>query len=145
MFCCYTPPLLTASQCPTRSPVAVPLPTLYHVVCLPMLSCSSLVYVCGLGFCPFSGLVCDLLLTCGRGLSPSWTLPEESLGHNLSEHDEQCSEDTRVVWCGTYRSGGLSLSLSLYRSGGLSLSLSLSLYRSGGPPFDRALLSLVVS
>jgi len=85
-------------------------------MCLPMLSCSSLVYVCGLGVCPFSGLVCDLLLRCGRELSHECALPEESLGHNLDEH---CLEDTRVVWCSTYPSGGAPLHWAL-RSLGVS-------------------------
>jgi len=38
-----------------------------------------------------SGLVCDLQLRIGPGLSPECALPEEYLGHNLNEH---CSEDT---------------------------------------------------
>jgi len=37
----------------------------------------------GLGLCPFGGLVCDLLLRGGRGLSLGYTLPEEYLGHHL--------------------------------------------------------------
>jgi len=40
---------------------------------LPMLSCLSLLYMCGPGLCPFSGLVCDLLLR--NQLSPK--VPEE--------------------------------------------------------------------
>jgi len=77
---------------------APPLPTSGHVPCLPMrLSC--LLCTCGLGLCPLSGLVCDLLLRGGWGLSPECALPEEYLRHNL---DEQCSENTRVPylpWC----------------------------------------------
>jgi len=48
-------------------------------------------FMCGLGLCPFSGLVCDLLLRGGRGRSPECAWPEEYLGHNLDEH---CLEDT---------------------------------------------------
>ena len=36
---------------------------------LPMMSSLSLLCMCNLGPCPFSGLVCDLLLTSRRGLS----------------------------------------------------------------------------
>jgi len=50
----------------------------------------------GLGLCPgpFSGLVCDLILRGGRGLSPKCALLEEYLqvDHNLGKH---CLEDTR--------------------------------------------------
>ena len=56
-----------------------------------MLSWLSLLYMCGLGLCPFRRLVCDLLLRGGRGLSPDCALPEEYLGHNLDEH---CLEQT---------------------------------------------------
>jgi len=38
-----------------------------HISCLPLLSCLSLPYICGLGLCPFSRLVCDLLLIGVRG------------------------------------------------------------------------------
>ena len=51
------------------------------------------------GLCPFSGLVCDLLLRVGRGLLPNFSLPEEYVGHNLGEH---CLENIRAVWCLTY-------------------------------------------
>ena len=58
-----------------------PLPTSCHLVCFSMLSCLTLLYMCGpgLGLCHFSELVCDLLLTGGRGLSPDCTFLEEYL------------------------------------------------------------------
>ena len=61
------------------------------------------VHIFVLSFRPFSGLVCDLLLRGGRGLSPEDALLEEYLGHNFDEH---CLEDTRVVWCLFYSNGG---------------------------------------
>jgi len=68
-----------------------------------MLSCLSLLNMYGLSLCPFSGLVCNLLLKDGRGLLPECALPERYLGHNLEEH---CFEDTGVVRCLTQPSGG---------------------------------------
>jgi len=53
-----------------------PLPTSCDVPCLPMLSSLSLLYLY-LGLCPFSGLVGDLLLRGGRGLSTIRVFPEE--------------------------------------------------------------------
>jgi len=41
------------------------------VSCLLLLSSLSLLYMCGLGLCHFIGLVCDLLLRGGWGLTPS--------------------------------------------------------------------------
>ena len=41
--------------------------------------------MCDLGLCPFSGLVCDLLLRGVRGLSPKCALPEEYLDHNCQK------------------------------------------------------------
>ena len=78
---------------------AATLPFSSHVSCLPMLSWLFLVHRRDLGLCPFSRLVCDLLLRGGRWLSPECALPEEYLGHNFDEH---CLEDTGVVWCRTY-------------------------------------------
>jgi len=88
-----------------------PLPTSYHVLCLPMLrQCLSLLHMCGLGLCPFSssGLVCDLVpsLRGGRGLSPDCTC----LDHNL---DERCLENAGAVWCLAYPSGGAPLHWAL--------------------------------
>jgi len=52
-----------------------------------------LLYICGLGLCPFNELVCDLL---PRQLS--WfvkdALPEEYPSHNLDNH---CLEDTTEI------------------------------------------------
>jgi len=83
-----------------------------------MMSCLFVLCTYGLGLCPFIGLVCDLLLRGGRGLSPECTLPEECLGHDLSE---PCVEDTGAVWCLTY------------------------LVARGGATFHRAPRSLVIS
>jgi len=62
----------------------------------------SLLYMCGIGLCPFSGLVYDLLLRGRRGLSPDCVLPQEYLIHNLDVH---CLENNRAFWCLTYPSG----------------------------------------
>jgi len=48
-------------------------PTSYHVSCLPLLSCMSLLYICGLGLWSFSCLFCDLLPRGRRWLSPTET------------------------------------------------------------------------
>jgi len=70
--CCYIPPQPAVKRCLTRSPSAPLQPTPCHVLCLPLLSCLSLPpYVRGLGLIPFSGLVYDLLLRGGWGLSPA--------------------------------------------------------------------------
>jgi len=45
-------------------------PTSYHVSCLPLLSCMSLLYICGLGLWSFKCLFCDLLPRGRQGLSP---------------------------------------------------------------------------
>jgi len=53
-----------------------------------------------------SVLVCDLL---PRQLFDGFAkgaLPEEYLSHNF---DERCSEDTRLIWCLSYPSGGAPL------------------------------------
>jgi len=42
---------------------AAPLPTSCHVPCETLLSCLSVVHMCGLGLCLLSGLVYDLQLT----------------------------------------------------------------------------------
>jgi len=63
---------------------------------LPMVSCLSFLYMCDLGLCPFSGLVCDLLLRGGRGLSLNEHWQEGISFHNCDVH---CLEDTGVVWC----------------------------------------------
>jgi len=83
---------------------AASLLTSCHVPYLPLLSCLSLLYMCGLCLCQFSGLVCDLLLSGGQGLSPdcAFKRPEEYLGHNLGEH---CLEDTGAVWWLVYPGG----------------------------------------
>jgi len=52
--------------------------------------------MCDLGLCPFSGLVCDLLLRGGRGLSLNEHWQEGISFHNCDVH---CLEDTGVVWC----------------------------------------------
>ena len=100
----FSSPGLTLLYCNYESASTVPhgaatLPSSSHVSCLPMLSWLFLVHRRDLGLCPFSGLVCNLLLWGGRGLSPECALPEEYLGHNLDEH---CLKDTGVVWCRTY-------------------------------------------
>jgi len=69
---------------------AVPLP----ISCLFPVGPACLFCTCGLGLCPFSGLVYDLLLRDGGGVSPECALPEEYLGHNLDEH---CLEDTGPI------------------------------------------------
>ena len=59
--------------------------------------------MCGLGLCPFTGLVCDLLLRSRRGLSL-----ETHCRGTISFHirDRQCLEDTKVTWCLSYPDGG---------------------------------------
>ena len=62
----------------------------------------------GLGLCFFSVLVCDLLprrLFHGfaKGALPD---SEEYLSHNFDEH---CLEDTSLIWCLSYPSGGAPL------------------------------------
>jgi len=71
--------------------VHCPYPSLIMFPALPILSCLSLLYMCGLGLCPFSGWVCDLLLRGGQGLSPECASPEEYLSHNFDVH---CLQDT---------------------------------------------------
>ena len=95
-LCTFTsyPPPTPGIDFLAPSPGATPLPTSCHGSCLPILSCLSFLHMCGLGLCPFSGLVCNLPLRGGLGLSPECTLPEEYLGHNLGEH---CLEDTGAV------------------------------------------------
>ena len=66
----YTPHPLADTHRQMRSPGTAPLPFSCHVCCLPMLSCLSLLCMCGLGLYPFSGLVCNLLLWSRWGLSP---------------------------------------------------------------------------
>jgi len=56
---------------------AVPLPT-----SSPMLSCLSLLHMCGVGLCPFNGLFFHLLLKCGRGLSPNLHCQKSISFHN---------------------------------------------------------------
>ena len=63
-----------------------PIPTSCQVPCLPMMSCFSLLPMCGLGFCPFIGLVCGLLPRGGWGLSPECALPEEHVVYNRDVH-----------------------------------------------------------
>jgi len=73
---------------------ALPLPANWHVSNLPTCWACFILYVCRLGPCPVSCLVCDLLARqlCLR--SVKGTLPEEYLSHNLDEH---CLRDTRPV------------------------------------------------
>ena len=68
-----------------------------------MLSCLSLLCMCGLGLYPFSGLVYDLLLRSRRGLSPK-AHSQKSISFHT--HDGHCFEDTKVAWCLSYPSGG---------------------------------------
>jgi len=72
-----------------------------RTLCLSILSSLSLAYMCGLGLCHFSGLVCDLL---SRWLFQSLpkAIAEEYVSHNLDEH---CLEDTRMTWRLSYPSG----------------------------------------
>jgi len=71
--------------------------TFCHISCLPMLSCLSLLYMCDLGLCPFSGLVCDLLLRGVRGLSPKCALPEEYLDHNCQKSFSHCQQSISMA------------------------------------------------
>jgi len=67
-----------------------------------MLSCLSLLHMCGLGLCPFSRLVYDpsLLLRGGRGgLSPECALPQE---HLVSHSCRALLGGHGAVWCLTY-------------------------------------------
>jgi len=54
----------------------------------------------------FSELVCDLLPRRLYHEFAKGTLPEEYLSHNFDEH---CLEDTRLIWCLPYPSGGAPL------------------------------------
>jgi len=69
----------------------------------PMMSCLYCLCMCGLGLCPFSGLVRDLLLRRHEGLSLK-------VHHQKSISSHMCDghylEDTRVTWCHSYQSGG---------------------------------------
>ena len=53
----------------------------------------------GLGFYPFSGLVCDLLLRSRRVVSPKANCQKSNSFH---KRDVQCLEDTGVSWCLSY-------------------------------------------
>jgi len=67
---------------------------------LPMLSSLSLLHMCGLGLCPFRGLVCDLLLRSRRGSSWNATHCQKSiLIYNCDMH---CLENTGLIWCLSY-------------------------------------------
>ena len=105
---------------------------------LPMVSCLSLLYMCDLGLCPFSGLVCDLLLRGCRGLSMNEHWQEGISFHNCDVH---CLEDTGVVWCisrlGARRRRGFSPELPRTRgsrpnSGRISI---FSIFPTCGPRF----------
>jgi len=69
---------------------------------LPVLSCVSLLCVCGLGLCPVSGLVCDLLSKNRKGLSPKAHCQTSISFHKRDRH---CLEDTKVTWCLSYPNG----------------------------------------
>ena len=89
------PDWASTSGCP-----GAPAPAhLYHVSCLSLLSWLSLMCMCDLGLCPFSGLVYDLLLKSCRGLSPKAHCQKSISFHNCDVH---WLEDTRVTWCLSY-------------------------------------------
>jgi len=75
---------------------APPISTSYHISCLPLLSWLSSLWMCGLGLCPFSGLVCDLLLRNRRGLSPKAHCQRIISSHNRDAH---CLNDIGMTWC----------------------------------------------
>ena len=76
----------------------------------------SLVYMCGLGRCPSSGLVCNLLPRGRRGLRLKVHCQRSISFHNhdmLHNHDMHCLEDTGALWCLSYPSGGAPFLLVL--------------------------------
>jgi len=81
--------------------VSYPYPLLVHVVLF------SLAHIYGLGLGHFSALVSvwpaakTVLSRFAQG-----ALPEEYLSHNSDEH---CLDDTRLIWCLSYPSGGALL------------------------------------
>jgi len=71
---------------------AAPLLTSYHVCCLFIMRCLSLLCTCGLGLCSFSELVCDLLPRRIFMLRQR-LIAEDYLSYNLDKH---CLENTRT-------------------------------------------------
>jgi len=103
----FFPSLFVA--CPVLSPPkqqkthGISTPTPCHVSSLPLLSCLSLLPMCGVSACPFSALVCDLLLRGGQGLCPNTRCQKSISFHNRHVH---CLDHTEAVWCHYYSSGG---------------------------------------
>jgi len=96
----YSPPPAEDRYCLTHFTGAAPLLTSCHTCYLyvTVVRCSglSLLCTCGLGLCPFSELVCDLLPRQWYQGFAKGTLPEEYLSHHFDQH---CLEDTRLIWC----------------------------------------------
>jgi len=63
----------------------------------------SVLHTCGIGLCPLSGLVYDLLIRGGRGLCPNAHCQKSISFQNCDVH---CLENTWIVWRLSYHIGG---------------------------------------